>query len=288
VQPIDYRLTDQVAIVTGGGGGIGRAIALAFAQAGADIVIADIVPERCEEVVERVKELGRSALGVPTDVAQTEQVRAMVERADQHFGRLDILANNAGGVGRRAFLEQSEKSWRRHIDLNLISMLAATSATVPVMIRGGRGGTIINVSSIEGSRAAPYYAVYAACKAGMNNFTRTMALELAVHGIRVNAIAPDFTLTPGIQGNISGPVDPSKWIQSSPEVQDANNRRIPLGRAGLDVECGRAALFLASAMSSYVTGVILPVDGGTWASSGWTRHHATGQWSLTDAPRKGD
>ena len=287
VQATDYRVTDQVAIVTGGGGGIGRAIALTLAEAGADIVIADIVPERCEEVVERVKELGRSALGVPTDVAQTDQVRAMVEAADKHFGRLDILVNNAGGVGRRPFLEQSEKSWRRHIDLNLVSMLAATSATVPVMIRGGRGGAIINVSSIEGSRAAPYYAVYAACKAGMNNFTRTMALELADHGIRVNAIAPDFTLTPGIQGNVTGPVDPSKWIQSPPEVQDATNRRIPVGRPGLDVECGRAALFLASAMGSYVTGVILPVDGGTWASSGWTRHHATGQWSLTDAPLKG-
>ena len=139
----------------------------------------------------------------------------MVERADQRFGRLDILVNNAGGVGRRPFLEQSEKSWRRHIDLNLVSMLAATSAAVPVMIRGGRGGAIINISSIEGSRAAPYYAVYAACKAGMNNFTRTMALELADHGIRVNAIAPDFTLTPGIQGNVTGPVDPSKWIEIS-------------------------------------------------------------------------
>lgn len=287
MQPIDYHLTDQVAIVTGGGGGIGRAIALTFAQAGADIVIADIVPERCGEVVERVKELGRSALAVPTDVAQTDQVRALVQQADTRFGRIDILVNNAGGVGRRAFLEQSEKSWRRHIDLNLVSMLAATSAAVPVMIRGARGGAIINVSSIEGSRAAPNYAVYAACKAGMNNFTRTMALELADHGIRVNAIAPDFTLTPGIRGNITGPVDPSKWIELPPEVQDANNRRIPLGRAGLDVECGQAALFLACAMSSYVTGVILPVDGGSWASSGWTRHQATGQWSLTDVPRKG-
>ena len=287
MQPIDYHLTDQVAIVTGGGGGIGRAIALTLAQAGADIVIADIVPERCEEAVERVKELGRSALGVPTDVAQTDQVRAMIEQADKRFGRLDILVNNAGGVGRRPFLEQSEKSWRRHIDLNLVSMLAATSATVPVMIRGGRGGAVINISSIEGSRAAPCYAVYAACKAGMNNFTRTLALELADHGIRVNAIAPDFTLTPGLQGNVTGPVDPSKWIESPPEVQNANNRRIPLGRPGLDVECGQAALFLASAMSSYVTGVILPVDGGSWASSGWTRHHATGQWSLTDVARKG-
>jgi len=101
----------------------------------------------------------------------------------------------------------------------------------------------------------------------------------------------DNVRAPGIefrQGDIvTGPVDPSKWIQFPPEVEDANNRRIPLGRPGLDVECGQAALFLASAMSSYVTGVILPVDGGSWASSGWTRHHATGQWSLTDVARRG-
>ena len=287
MQPGDYQLTDQVAIVTGGGGGIGRAIALTLAQAGADIVIADIVPERCAEVVERVRALGRSALGVTTDVADTDQIRAMVEQADQRFGRIDILVNNAGGVGRRAFLEQSEKSWRRHIDLNLVSMLAATSAAVPLIIRGGRGGAIINISSIEASRAAPNFAVYAACKAGMNNFTRSMALELADQRIRVNAIAPDFTLTPGLLGNVTGPVDASSWTSISPEAQDASNRRIPLGRPGIDVECGQAALFLASAMSSYVTGVVLPVDGGSWASSGWTRHHATGQWSLTDAHQKG-
>jgi len=164
VQSIDYHLTDRVAIVTGGGGGIGRAIALTLAQAGADIVIADIVPERCEEAVERVKELGRSALGVPTDVAQTDQVRAMVEQADKRFGRLDILVNNAGGVGRRPFLEQSEKPWRRHIDLNLVSMLAATSAAVPVMIRGGRGGAIINISSIVSTLGVPGGVVYSGTK----------------------------------------------------------------------------------------------------------------------------
>ena len=198
------ELTDQVAIVTGGGGGIGRAIALAFAEAGADIVIADVVPERCDETAARVRELGRRALGIPTDVTQTGQVSALIDSATQHFGRIDILVNNAGGVSPKPFLEQSERSWRRHIDLNLISMLAATSAAVPVMIRGGRGGSIINVSSIEGSRAAPNYAVYAACKAGMLNFTRTMALELADHRIRVNAIAPDYTVTPGVSGNLTG------------------------------------------------------------------------------------
>jgi NAD(P)-dependent dehydrogenase (short-subunit alcohol dehydrogenase family) len=276
----DTQLTDQVAIITGGGGGIGRAIALGLASAGADIVIADIVPERCEETVARVRELGRRALGVPTDVADVAQVGALVEKADKEFGRIDILVNNAGGTGYKPFLQTSERSWRRIIDLNLVSMLSATSAAVPVMIRGGRGGTVVNVASIEASRAAPGYAVYASCKAGMLNFTRTLALELGEHRIRVNAIAPDYTITPGTRGNIKGPVDPTTWIQPTPEHLRATQLRIPLGRAGIDTECGNVAVFLCSAMSDYVTGVVIPIDGGTWASSGWIRNPA-GRWVLT-------
>jgi NAD(P)-dependent dehydrogenase (short-subunit alcohol dehydrogenase family) len=278
--PPDILLTDRVAIITGGGGGIGRAIALSFASVGANIVIADIVPERCAETAERVREMGRQALAITTDVTDTNQIRTMIENTDQHFGRVDILVNNAGGVGPKPFIEQSERSWRRHIDLNLVSMFAATSAAVPIMIRGERGGSIINVSSIEASRAAPNYAVYAACKAGMLNFTRTMALELGDHKIRVNAIAPDYTVTPGVRGNITGPVDPSSWKQPTAEQESATARRIPLGRAGIDTECGNVAVFLASSMSEYVTGTVVPVDGGAWASSGWLRNRA-GKWTLT-------
>jgi NAD(P)-dependent dehydrogenase (short-subunit alcohol dehydrogenase family) len=273
-------LTDQVAVVTGGGGGIGRAIALACASVGANIVIGDIIPERCEETAARVREMGRQVLAIPTDVSNTDQVRALIDQADRKFGRIDILINNAGGTSRKPFVDVSERSWRRLIDLNLVSMLAATSAAVPVMIRGKRGGSIVNVSSIEASRAAPGYAVYAACKAGMLNFTRTLSLELGEHNIRVNAIAPDFTVTPGTRGNITGPVDPSKWIKPTPEMEDATARRIPLGRPGIDTECGQAAVYLCSAMASYVTGIVLPVDGGSWASSGWIRDKA-GKWSLT-------
>jgi NAD(P)-dependent dehydrogenase (short-subunit alcohol dehydrogenase family) len=280
LQPSDMLLTDQVAIITGGGGGIGRAIALAFASVGANIVIADIVPERCEETAERVRELGRKALPVPTDVTDTDQIRTMVDKAKEHFGRIDILVNNAGGVAPKNFIDQSERAWRRAIDLNLVSMLAATSAAVPVMIEGGRGGNIINVASIEGTRAAPRFSVYAACKAGMLNFTRTLALELADDNIRINAIAPDYTDTPGLRGNIKGPVDPSTWLQLSPAQQQATARRIPLGRTGEMDECGSVAVFLASRMSQYITGTVIHVDGGTWASSGWIRNNE-GKWSLT-------
>lgn len=276
----DILLTDQVAIITGGGGGLGRAIALAYASVGAHVVIADIIPERCDEVVARVTDMGRQALGIPTDVMNGDQVEAMVEQAFEHFGRIDILVNNAGGVGPKPFLQQSRRSWQRHIDLNLVSMLAATSAATPHMIAGGRGGTIINISSIEGSRAAPNYAVYAACKAAMLNFTRSLALELADESIRVNAIAPDYIVTPGLRGNITGPVDPDKWFQPTPAQEDATNRRIPLGRTGVDEECGKVAVFLASAMSSYITGSVIPVDGGAWASSGWIRNKS-GRWTLT-------
>lgn len=274
-------LTGQVAIVTGGGGGIGRAIALAYAAAGADVAIADIIPERCEEVAARVREHGRRALAAPTDVMDTAQIRALIDKTSEQFGRIDVLVNNAGGVGKRPFLEQSERSWRRVIDLNLISVLAATSAAAPVMIAGARGGAIVNVTSIEASRAAPNFAVYAACKAGINNLTRTLALEFAEHGIRVNAIAPDYTMTPGVQGNHTGPVDPHTWTKPTPQQLDATARRIPLGRAGIDTECANAAVFLSSAMSAYVTGVTIPVDGGTWASSGWVRNRA-GKWVLAD------
>ncbi len=272
-------LTDHVAVITGGGGGIGRAIALAYASVGAHVVIGDIIPERCEETAARVREMGREALAVPTDVSDTNQVRALIDTADRHFKRLDILVNNAGGVSRKPFIEQSERSWRRHIDLNLVSVLAGTAAAAPIMIREKRGGSIINVSSIEGSRAAPNYAVYAACKAGILNFTRTMALELSEHGIRVNAIAPDYTVTPGVRGNHTGPVDPTSWVKPTPKQDDVTARRIPLGRAGVDTECGSIAVFLSSPMSSYVTGTVIPVDGGTWASSGWVRDGA-GKWSL--------
>jgi NAD(P)-dependent dehydrogenase (short-subunit alcohol dehydrogenase family) len=264
-------LTGQVALVTGGGGGIGRAIALCMADMGANVAVIDNIPERCEETAARIRERGREPLTFPYNVMEADRVREAVEATAERFGRLDVLVNNAGGVTRRSFKDLQEKNWRRHIELNLVSNLAATSAAIPIMIEGGRGGSIINVSSIEGSRAAPGYAVYAACKAGINNLTRTLALELAEYGIRVNTIAPDYTETPGTRGNFTGPVDESKWYKPGPSGQASIASRIPAGRCGIDEECGMAAVFLASKMASYVTGIVMPVDGGSWASSGWVR-----------------
>jgi NAD(P)-dependent dehydrogenase (short-subunit alcohol dehydrogenase family) len=257
---------------------------LALAEQGADVVIADIEPSRCEETAERVVERGRQALPITTDVMEIEQIRAMVVETDKAFGRIDILVNNAGGVRYTPFLEQSERSWRRHIDINLVSVLAATSAAGQIMVRGGEGGSIINIASIEASRAAPMVAVYAACKAAMVSFTKSMALELSEHQIRVNCVSPDHTLTPGSRGNRTGPVDPDKWTVRTDEQQDKLNRLIPLQREGTDKECADVVAFLASDQAAYVTGINLPVDGGTDAAAGWHRG-SKGQWTQLEGWR---
>jgi NAD(P)-dependent dehydrogenase (short-subunit alcohol dehydrogenase family) len=226
---------------------------------------------------------------------ETDALSAAITAAYAEFGRLDILVNNAGGVKGARFLDQSERSWRRHIDINLVSMLAATSTAAPLIAQtvagdgpargaGRGGGSIVNITSIEGLRAAPMYAVYAACKAGMINFTRTMALELAELGIRINAIAPDMTGTAGLRGIMRGPVDPDDLPPVPPERLAGIERYIPLGREGVATEVADAAVFLCSDRASYITGSTLSVDGGTAASAGWLRSGPG--WTLqgADAP----
>jgi NAD(P)-dependent dehydrogenase (short-subunit alcohol dehydrogenase family) len=275
LDPSDILLTDQVAVVTGGGGGIGQGIALGLARFGAKVAVLDVIPERAAATEAAIADLGGTGVGIPCDVTDTGQVRAAIAATVERFGRLDVLVNNAGGVRAGAFITQPEASIRRHIDINLMSMLVATQEAARKMVDGGRGGSVVNVASIEASRAAPAYAVYAACKAGMVNFTRTSALELAEFGIRVNCIAPDHTITPGMRGNRTGPVDPDTWDDSDP----AWGRLIPLGREGLVDECASVVIWLCSKMAAYVTGTTVPVDGGTWASGGWVRDDS-GSWGL--------
>jgi NAD(P)-dependent dehydrogenase (short-subunit alcohol dehydrogenase family) len=267
----NLRLDGKVAFITAGANGIGEGAAMHLARQGADIGIADIDADNGRRVAEAIRALGRKALFIQTDVLHSEQIEAAVAQTAEQFGRIDILVNNAGGVRRNDFMDQKERSWRKHIEMNFISMLAATSAAGKVMIAGGRGGTIINIASSEGLRAAPGYAVYAACKAGIVSFTRSMSLELSEHGIRVHALAPDMIDTAGLRSVSSA---------DTPELNAARDRYIPLGRVGHMREITGLMVFLCSEMASYLTGVTIPVDGGTIASSGWTRSPVNGEWTL--------
>jgi len=276
LEPSDILLTGKVAVVTGGGGGIGQGVALGLAKFGCDVAIIDVVPERCRATEEAISRMGGRALGIPCDVMDTEALIGAIDRVHADFGRLDVLVNNAGGVRAGSFVTQPAASIRRHVEINLFSMLFATQAAARHMIAGGQGGSIVNVASIEGMRAAPMFAVYAACKSAMVSFTKTMAVELGEHQIRVNCIAPDHTISPGGRGNRNGPVDPSSWADSD---SDEWAKLVPLGREGVVSECASTAVWMCSRMSDYVTGVTINVDGGTWASSGWLRA-PHGGWHL--------
>jgi NAD(P)-dependent dehydrogenase (short-subunit alcohol dehydrogenase family) len=276
LSPDDILLTDQVVVVTGGGAGIGLGIALGAARFGADVAVLDIDPGRCAAARLAIESTGRRGIALECDVMDAAALRTSIRRVAAEFGRIDVLVNNAGGVRAGEFLTMPDASMRRHIDINLVSMLVASQEAARVMIEGGEGGAIVNVASIEAMRAAPMFAVYAACKAGMVNFTRTLAVELAEHRIRVNCIAPDHTITAGMRGNLRGPVDPEAWEDSD----DNWARLIPLGREGLVDECASVVVWLCSAMSGYVTGITVNVDGGTWASGGWLRDPAGGGWTL--------
>lgn len=267
----DILLSGKTAFITGGGAGIGRGIALGFAEFGADVAILDINAEAAEEVAALVRAKGRKALAINADVTDRAAVRAAIGQIVAELGRLDILVNNAGGTRPLKLLDMVDKQLDKRIDLNLASLFVASQAAAKAMIAGGQGGSIINIASIEGLRAAPNHAVYAACKAGMVNFTRTAALELGLHGIRVNCIAPDVIFTEAMARNSPDAL--------SPEFRAAHNRYFPLGRVGNFDDCAGAAIFLASPMASYVTGTTINVDGGTYAASGWTRDK-NDQWRL--------
>jgi NAD(P)-dependent dehydrogenase (short-subunit alcohol dehydrogenase family) len=261
-------LTDRTAMVTGAGAGIGKGIALAFAAFGARVAALEIQEASCRQTVAENEAAGGTAFALPTDVRDGEAVGRAVARTVERFGGIDVLVNNVGGTFRAPFLEVAERGWDALLRTNLKTVFHGTRAVGPQMIAQARGGSIINIVSIEGVRAAPLYAAYAACKAAVINFTQSMALELAPHRIRVNAIAPDICLTEGL----------------APFIGDAERGRyewlVPLGRAGVPEDVAGVAVFLASDLAGYVTGTTLHVDGGTHAAGGWYRDPATGNWVL--------
>jgi NAD(P)-dependent dehydrogenase (short-subunit alcohol dehydrogenase family) len=252
-----------VAVVTGGGSGIGRGIARAFAAFGASVAIWERNAETCEVAAEEV-----GGLGLETDVREAAQVDAALARTTKELGPVRVLVNNAGGVFSSPLLETSENGWDALYRANLKHVMLCTQRAARAMAETGTGGSVINVTSIEGVRAAPGYAAYAAAKAGVINYTKTAALELAPYGIRVNALAPDITLTEGMAS------------VAPPGAEERFGHTIPMGRPGHVDEMAGAAVFLASSMSSYVTGQTIHVDGGTHAASGWYHHPENGSYIL--------
>lgn len=261
INPSSVLLTDRVAVVTGGGAGIGRGIARGLAAFGARVAIWERDPKTTTSAA---KELG--ALGIPTDVRQSDEVDMALARTTAELGPVCILVNNAGGVFFSPLLETSENGFDALYRSNLKHVMVCTQRVARTMVETGTGGSIINITSSEGARAAPGYASYAAAKAGVINFTKTAALELALHDIRVNALAPDITPTEGMLA-----VTPA-------DAQAKFGLTIPMGRVGTLDEMAGAAVFLAGDMSAYVTGQTIHVDGGTQASGGWTHHPKTGAY----------
>jgi NAD(P)-dependent dehydrogenase (short-subunit alcohol dehydrogenase family) len=263
IEPSDILLTGRVAVVTGGGAGIGRGVAEGLAAFGARVAIWERDAETCASTAESL-----DALGIVVDVRDSGQVDAALQRTVDKLGEVSILVNNAGGVFKSPLLDTTENGWDALYKSNLRHVLLCTQRVARRLVAAGLPGSVINVTSIEGARAAPGYAAYAAAKAGVINYTKTAALELATHHIRVNALAPDLTLSEGIIALSGG------------SMQDSDAPGIPMNRPGHVDEIARAAVFLASEMSSYVTGQTIHVDGGTQAASGWYHNTHTGEYQL--------
>lgn len=254
-----FRLDDRVAFVAGGGGAIGSALSVALAGAGARVAVTGRSQEALEATVRRVEEAGGEGLAVPGDMTDRSAAEAAVGRAVEHFGRLDIAVNAiGGGAGKVLFDAQDypDDAWQWIIDLNVTSTLLPTQYAVKAMIDGGRGGKVLNISSVRGMLGINAgYSAYVAAKGAINSLTRQWATEWAQHGINVNAISPTFVDTPQVA-----------MLLDDPEFKNALLARIPLKRVGGTDDLVGAAIFFCSDASSFITGQILGIDGGLTAT----------------------
>jgi NAD(P)-dependent dehydrogenase (short-subunit alcohol dehydrogenase family) len=248
-----FDLTGKAAIVTGGGSGIGRQMAEALADLGADVVLCARKADRCEQAAAELSAHGVRAIGLRCDVTSPEEVQALVERTVAELGRLDILINNAGTTWGASPEEMPIEGWQKVVDVNLTGAFLCAQAAGRTMIERGAGGKILNIASVAGLHGAPAEVmntvVYHATKGGLIAFTRDLAWKWARHGINVNAIAPGWF-----------PTDMSRYVLD--RSADALIASIPLGRFGGEDDLKGAVAFLASRASDYVTGQVVVVDGG--------------------------
>jgi len=239
-----------VALVTGAAQGIGKAVALLLARNGADIVVSDINLEKAEETAKEVQPLGRKALAVKVDVAKLDDVEKMVEAILAQFGKVDILVNNAGIARDKLILRMTEEDWDAVLNINLKGTFNCTKAVVRHMSKQ-RSGKIVNIASVVGEMGNAGQGNYAASKAGVIGFTKTIAREFAQRGINVNAIAPGYIETP--------------MTDALPEkAKEELKRLIPMDRLGKPEDVAEAVLFLVSESANYITGQVLNVNGGIY------------------------
>lgn len=244
------RLKDKVALITGGGSGIGRATSLLFAREGAKVVVVDYVPEGGEETVRLITAGGGAAIFVRADVSKSAEVQQMIATTVNTYGRLDILFNNAGIEGPSAkIVNYPEAEWERVIAVDLTAVYLGMKYAIPQMLKQG-GGVIISTASVAGMVGFPGSGAYGAAKAGVIQLTRTVALEYASKNIRVNCICPGVIRTPMAQ----------RVMGDRPE--EVTVRMEPIGRLGTPEDIANAALFLASDESSFATGAPFIIDGG--------------------------
>jgi glucose 1-dehydrogenase len=245
------RLDGKIAVVTGAASGNGRAIALRFAEEGANVVVADVAEAGARETATQIEALGRHALTTRTDVSKRSDVENMVRQVVESLGPIDVLVNNAGVETLISFLKLAEDEWDRVLNINLKGPFLCGQAVARHMVERGVRGSIVNIASINSEVAFRGQAHYVASKGGLRMLTRAMALELAPHGIRVNAVGPGVIDTPMTAQSLS-----------TPEVREWMMGNIPLKRVGQPRDVANAALFLASEEASYMTGAIVFVDGG--------------------------
>lgn len=251
-------LAGRVAVVTGGGAGIGGAISRLFAQHGAAVEIAEIDPERGRETVAAIEAAGGRARTHDVDVRDAGQVDAFARNVLDHHGGVSVLVNNVGDYRPLVpFRKSGPESWDAMIQINFLHVVRVTHAFLDSMIEGG-GGSIVNFHSVEGMRGYPVEPIYAAMKAAVAQFTTCLAVEQGRNGIRVNGVGTDLCQTPQVDYRTGWEEHEHLWPSWA-----------PVGRLGWPEEQARVALFLASDVSSFVTGHNLPVDGGTLAGGGW-------------------